>query len=158
MEITVSDESKPTTWKEVHGGDILNSHCHALVNTVNCVGVMGKGLALAFAKQYPDMLFDYKRKCRTKQVRPGVPYVYHVSPNQMIINFPTKDHWRRPSQIRWIEQGLKILRGCLREWGVKSIAIPALGCQNGGLNWKDVKPLIEKAMKDTVDVELYHPQ
>ena len=139
--------------------NIFDSNAHALVNAVNCVGVMGKGVALAFKKRYPDMFEDYVLRCRRKEVKPGVPYVYHCTINNLfIINFPTKQHWSNPSKLKWIRQGLQRLAEYIPKWHVRSIAIPALGCTNGGLSWENVYPLIVKWMFPlNIPLEIYAP-
>jgi O-acetyl-ADP-ribose deacetylase (regulator of RNase III) len=139
-------------------GDILRSQAQTLVNTVNCVGVMGKGVALAFRRAYPEMYRDYVARCRAGEVLPGRPYLYKTGTRRQIINFPTKGHWRSDSRISDVRGGLAVVRTHLSEWGIDSLAFPALGCGNGGLDWADVKPLIAEAFADTpIDVEVYEP-
>jgi O-acetyl-ADP-ribose deacetylase (regulator of RNase III) len=137
----------------------FESDAHVLVNTVNCVGVMGRGIALEFKKRYPEMYREYRIRCFEKNVRIGEPYIYKVSDEKWILNFPTKDHWKDPSRLEWIDAGMLYLVAHAREWGIRSIAIPALGCSNGGLNWKrDVLPLlVTRASALGVPVELYAP-
>jgi len=140
-------------------GDILKSKAQTLINTVNCVGIMGKGIAVEFKKLYPEMFEDYVKRCERHEVKPGIPYLYKASlfPPQ-IINFPTKSHWRAASRVEDIEKGLKILVEKYKEWGVKSIAVPPLGCGNGQLLWETVGPLIFKYLsKLDIPVELYAP-
>jgi O-acetyl-ADP-ribose deacetylase (regulator of RNase III)/uncharacterized protein YwgA len=140
-------------------GDILKSKTQTLVNTVNCVGIMGKGIAAEFKKLYPEMFEDYVRRCERHEIRHGVPYLFEASsfPPQ-IINFPTKSHWRAASRIEDIEKGLKILVAKYKEWGVKSIAMPPLGCGNGQLLWETVGPLIYRYLsKLDIPIELYAP-
>jgi len=139
-------------------GDLFESRAQALVNTVNCVGVMGKGVAEQFRKRYPAMFDDYKRRCERHAVRLGEPYPYRDVSGALIINFPTKDHWRASSRLSDIEAGLDYLAAHLEQWGVTSVAMPPLGCGNGGLEWHDVGPLIyRKLAKLPIDVELYAP-
>jgi len=139
-------------------GDILQSKAQTLVNTVNCVGIMGKGIALEFKKRFPEMFEDYAERCERKEVKPGVPYLYKTLLPPQIINFPTKDHWKSVSRIADIERGLKHLLSRYKEWGVTSLAIPPLGCGNGQLEWKAVGPLIYRyANKMDIPVELYAP-
>ena len=139
-------------------GNLLNSSSQTLVNTVNCVGAMGKGIALQFKKSYKPMYEDYRRRCQREEVKPGVPYLYRVNRNRMVINFPTKNHWRNKSELRWIETGLDLLVEQVKEWGVTSLAVPALGCGNGGLEWRVVRALMFKKL-GTLDipVEIYAP-
>lgn len=127
-------------------GEFFESKSYALVNTINCVGVMGRGIALEFKTRYPAYFQSYKKACDNKQVRPGTLHVYRKDNSAVLIGFPTKDHWRNPSKLEWIGSGLKSLRGLILELEIPSISIPALGCSNGGLNWSDVKPLIEKEL------------
>lgn len=139
-------------------GDLLGSRMQTLVNTVNCVGVMGKGIALQFKERYPAMFEDYKRRCDRKEVKLGEPYLYRESQHRFIINFPTKNNWRHSSCLADIESGLQYLAAHLAEWGVTSLAIPPLGCGNGGLNWDDVEPLIRRyLMPLNIPIEIYVP-
>lgn len=139
-------------------GDILQSKVQSLINTVNCVGIMGKGIALEFRKRFPEMYQDYVERCERKEVKPGVPYLYKTLLPPQIINFPTKDHWKSVSRISDIERGLEILVKQYREWGITSLAIPPLGCGNGQLEWKAVGPLIYRyASQMAIPVELYAP-
>jgi O-acetyl-ADP-ribose deacetylase (regulator of RNase III) len=139
-------------------GDILNSSMQTLINTVNCVGVMGKGISLGFKKKYPEMFKDYKKKCNEKQVRLGVPYIHKIPQGKWIVNFPTKDHWKKNSDLKDIENGLSYLVSQLKTWGVTSLAVPPLGCTNGGLKWADVFPLIQKYLYPTgILLEIYTP-
>ena len=143
-------------------GDIIMSDSQTIVNTVNCVGVMGKGLALQFKRGYPKMFENYLDRCDRKEVKPGVPYLYDNTGylHTKIINFPTKDHWKNPSRIEWIENGMELLSKQYKKWGVTSIAIPALGCGNGGLSWEVVSPLIYKYISKwdiDIHVAIYTP-
>jgi O-acetyl-ADP-ribose deacetylase (regulator of RNase III)/uncharacterized protein YwgA len=139
-------------------GDILQSKAQTLINTVNCVGIMGKGIALEFKKRFPEMFKDYAERCERKEVKPGVPYLYKTLFPPQIINFPTKDHWKSVSRIADIERGLQLLVTHNKEWGVTLLAIPPLGCGNGQLEWKAVGPLIYRyASKMDIPVELYAP-
>lgn len=144
---------------EILIGDIFNSKSQTLVNTVNCVGIMGKGIAAEFKKRYPEMAEDYLVRCQKGEVRPGVPYVSKSSLfAPQVINFPTKSHWRAASRVEDIEKGLKILVSKYKEWGVESIAMPPLGCGNGQLLWETVGPLIYKYLsKLDIPVKLYAP-
>jgi len=143
---------------EVKVGDILESRCHALVNTVNCVGVMGKGIALAFKKRYPVMFEDYANRCARGEVRLGHPYPYQGADGHIVLNFPTKDHWRSVSRLDDILEGLAHLRAHYREWGIESIAVPPLGCGNGQLEWEVVGPTLYRELsKLDIPVELFAP-
>jgi len=139
-------------------GDLFSSQAQTLVNTVNCVGIMGKGVAQEFKKRYPAMFEDYVARCARKEVRLGQPYLYKDPAGKLIINFPTKDHWRSPSRLSDVERGLDYFLLHYREWSIKSIAFPPLGCGNGGLHWSEVGPLIyEKLYRLSIDVEVYAP-
>lgn len=138
--------------------DILESKAQTLINTVNCVGVMGKGIALEFKARFPEMFEDYVRRCERNEVKPGIPYLYKRLFPPNIINFPTKDHWKSVSKISDIERGLKYLLSHYKEWDVRSLAIPPLGCGNGQLEWRTVGPLIYRyARQMDIPVELYAP-
>lgn len=139
-------------------GDILKSKAQTLINTVNCVGVMGKGIALEFKNQFPDMYDDYVQRCERNEVKPGIPYLFKTLFPPQIINFPTKDHWKSISKVSDIACGLKQLVEHYKEWGVTSLAIPPLGCGNGQLEWRVVGPLIYRFVKDMpIPVEMYAP-
>lgn len=139
-------------------GDILESTADAVVNTVNCVGVMGKGLALRFKQKFPDMYLDYVRRCDKGEVSLGHPYFYRAG-HRTIVNFPTKGHWKAASRLNDIANGLAELRRELSTTGLLSIAVPPLGCGNGGLEWRDVRPLIERHLGDlAVRVDLFVPE
>lgn len=139
-------------------GDMFESRAQALVNTVNCVGVMGKGVAEQFRKRYPAMFEDYKRRCEQKTVRLGEPYLYRDASGLAIVNFPTKGHWRSVSRLADIEKGLDHFAKHVADWGLTSVAMPPLGCGNGGLEWSEVGPLIFRKLHTLpLDVELYAP-
>lgn len=144
-------------------GDILSAQTQAIVNTVNCVGVMGRGIALQFKTQYPENYKAYAAKCKAQLVVPGEMFVYPtgetVAP-EYIINFPTKRHWRDKSRIEDIESGLVDLVTVIQQYAITSIAVPPLGCGLGGLDWRDVKPLINNFLGslDGVDVVVYEPR
>jgi O-acetyl-ADP-ribose deacetylase (regulator of RNase III) len=133
---------------EITRGNLIQTDAEALVNTVNCVGYMGKGIALQFKKAFPDNFKAYERACRANGIRPGKVFIFStgslVNP-RYIVNFPTKRDWRAKSQIEDIRIGLRSLVEEIRKLGISSVALPPLGCGLGGLNWKDVKPLIERA-------------
>lgn len=138
-------------------GNIFESNCSTIVNTVNCVGVMGKGIALEFKKRYPEMFKEYVVKCDRGQVKPGVPYVYKKN-EISILNFPTKDHWRSPSRLSYVIDGLDWFVSNYEQYDIKSIAFPPLGCGNGGLTWDVVGPIMyQKLSKLPIDVEIYAP-
>ena len=139
-------------------GDLFESQAQTLVNTVNCVGVMGKGVAAAFKQRFPAMFEDYRRRCERHAVRLGEPYLYRDASGALIVNFPTKDHWRSPSRLGDIERGLDHFVAHAAQWGVRSVAMPPLGCGNGGLEWSDVGPLIYRKLHALpLDVEVYAP-
>lgn len=139
-------------------GDLFATQAQTRVNTVNCVGIMGKGVAQKFKKCYPVMFEDYVERCARKQVRLGEPYVYRDHSGILIVNFPTKDHWRSPSRLADIERGLDYFVQHHAEWGVESVAFPPLGCGNGGLSWEEVGPLMfGKLRRLGIEVEVYAP-
>ena len=139
-------------------GDLFDSPAAAWVNTVNCVGVMGKGVAQEFKQRFPAMFDDYHVRCAAKQVRLGEPYLYRDASGRVIINFPTKGHWRSPSRLADIERGLDHFAAHAAQWGLTSVAMPPLGCGNGGLEWSEVGPLIWRKLHELpVDMELYAP-
>lgn len=139
-------------------GDILKSKAQTLVNTVNCVGIMGKGIALEFKNRFPEMFKDYVKRCERKEIRLAQPYVYKSLLGPQIVNFPTKEHWKSVSKVSDIEWALDFLLAHYKEWGITSIAIPPLGCGNGQLEWKVVGPLIYSRTKQMdIPVEIYAP-
>jgi O-acetyl-ADP-ribose deacetylase (regulator of RNase III)/uncharacterized protein YwgA len=139
-------------------GNLFESRAQTLVNTVNCVGVMGKGVAKEFKNRFPAMFEDYQSRCQRKAVRLGEPYLYVDASGSRIINFPTKGHWRAASRLADIERGLDYFVAHATEWGVASVAIPPLGCGNGGLEWAEVGPLIWRKLHGLpIEVELYAP-
>ena len=144
------------------GGSILRAPTQAIVNPVNCVGVMGKGLAKQFSNAYPDMVDDYREACRDGSLRLGQPVIHWVGGDQwpnIVVSFPTKDHWRHSSMLGPIIRGLHALHTTLTKEGVESVAIPALGCGLGGLEWADVLAAIEAEFSDSpLEVWVYHPQ
>lgn len=138
-------------------GDILQAHAEALVNTVNCVGVMGRGIALQFRKAFPENFKVYQSACLRKEVRPGRMLTVEtgiLTGPRYVINFPTKRHWRGNSRIEDIDAGLEALVREVRQRGIKSIAIPPLGCGLGGLDWNEVRPRIVRAFESLPDVEV----
>jgi len=144
-------------------GNMLNADAEALVNAVNCVGVMGKGIALQFKQAFRDNFQAYANACRKGDVKPGLMFIFPtdrmINP-KYIINFPTKRHWKEKSKIEYIEQGLNSLVTEIRRLGIKSIAIPPLGCGYGGLKWPVVHNLIETALAQLPDVHgiLFEPK
>jgi O-acetyl-ADP-ribose deacetylase (regulator of RNase III) len=133
-------------------GDILQSTDDAVVNPVNCVGVMGAGLAKQFRDKYPDMFADYKLACAKKEIKIGVMWIYYSGPDsQIIINFPTKKHWNDPSKLSYIHDGLISLKRTISYYHLKSISIPKIGAGLGGLDWVEVKAEIEKILGDYID-------
>jgi len=143
-------------------GNLLEDNADALVNTVNTVGVMGKGIALMFKEAFPENFKAYKKACDNKEVVLGKMFVtcsdQLIGP-KWIVNFPTKGHWRYPTRMEWVEKGLEDLKKFIIKNEIKSIAIPPLGAGNGGLNWCDVKPKIVKVIGslDDVQVTIYEP-
>lgn len=139
-------------------GNMFESQARTLVNTVNCVGVMGKGVAAEFKKRFPDMFKEYKAKCDAKQVLPGTPYFFGDFFGQSVVNFPTKSHWRSPSKLDDVVNGLERFTKNYKSWGIESVAFPPLGCGNGGLDWDIVGPLMYQTLsKLDIDVEIYAP-
>jgi O-acetyl-ADP-ribose deacetylase (regulator of RNase III)/uncharacterized protein YwgA len=139
-------------------GNMFESKAQTLVNTVNCVGIMGKGIAQEFKKRFPEMYKHYVEMCGIHQVKPGVPYHYKDIFGVSIINFPTKDHWRAMSRLDDVKKGLDIFVEKYKEWGIKSVAFPPLGCGNGGLEWETVGPVIyQKLLAVDIPVEIYAP-
>lgn len=133
---------------EEGSGNLLTADVDALVNTVNTVGVMGKGIALQFKRAYPANFAAYRAACGREEIRPGQMFVFDTGirgPRRYVINFPTKQHWKSDSRLEDISAGLDDLVRVVAERGITSIAIPALGCGNGGLDWQTVRPLIEQA-------------
>lgn len=138
-------------------GNLLDAPVEALVNTVNTVGVMGKGIALMFKEAFPDNFRAYEEACNRGDVRVGHVFVTEnarLEGPRWIINFPSKKHWRHPSKLEWITEGLADLRRVVIEKGIRSIALPPLGCGNGGLDWTEVRSEIEHALSSLEDVEV----
>lgn len=139
-------------------GDIFKSECQTLTNTVNCVGVMGKGIALGFRRKFPEMYEDYVSRCERKSVKLGQPYVYKNRIRPWVLNFPTKDHWRQGSSLSAIVDGFNTLNRNYRKWGITSLAVPPLGSGLGGLEWRVVGPTLYRELsKLDIPVELYAP-
>lgn len=143
-------------------GDLLLDDAEAIVNTVNCVGVMGRGIALQFKKQYPENFKVYEKACKQEAVVPGKMLVYetgNLTNPRFIINFPTKRHWRGASRIEDIEAGLKDLQNVIKENNIQTVAIPPLGAGLGGLDWNIVRRRIEESLSDlsSVDIRVFEP-
>ena len=143
-------------------GNILESNAEALVNTVNTVGVMGKGIALQFKKVFPNNFKLYKNACTQNEIGIGKLFVSEdINSNfikKIIINFPTKKDWRKPSEYSYIERGLTDLIQIIDKYNIKSVAIPPLGAGNGGLDWERVKQIIESKLSSLcVDIYIYEP-
>lgn len=144
---------------EFRRDNLLGANAEALVNTVNTVGVMGKGIALQFKKKFPENFKAYKRACDNKEVKIGRMLVFsfdRLTNPRYIINFPTKNHWREKSRLEYVSDGLDDLVREVRDLGIHSIAVPPLGCGNGGLDWEEeVRPLMEDAFTRIPDVTIY---
>ncbi len=139
-------------------GDMFQSTSQTLVNTVNCVGIMGKGVALEFKNRFPDMFKDYVERCNRGEVKLGQPYLYKSLFLPWTLNFPTKDHWRSVTNLQDIVRGLDYLLSHYKEWGITSLAVPPLGCGHGQLEWRIVGPTLYSYLsKMDVAVELYAP-
>lgn len=143
-------------------GDLLKADVEALVNPVNTVGVMGRGLALQFKRAFPDNFRAYAAACKAGEVAPGKMFIFETgrpTNPKFIVNFPTKRHWRNKSRLEDIEAGLGALVSHLTRLEIRSIAIPPLGCGLGGLPWSQVRPLIHEAFAKLaeVDVRIYEP-
>lgn len=138
-------------------GNIIEADAEVLVNTVNCEGFMGKGIALQFKKAFPENFKAYERACRAEEVQPGRMFVFSTGSMmnpKYIINFPTKRKWRESSRMEDIESGLAALVKEIRRLKVSSVAVPPLGCGHGGLDWRKVRPLIERAFTALPDVRV----
>ncbi len=146
------------TYKE---GNIFDARAEALVNTVNTVGVMGKGIALQFKYAFPENYKIYKAAAEKNEIVVGevqVVPVNNLNSVKFIVNFPTKNHWRNPSKLQWIKDGLSDLHDKIYLFNIKSIALPPLGCGNGGLEWNVIKPVIEEFLSDlNIDIIVYEP-
>lgn len=140
----------------VHG-NIFESHCQTLVNPVNCVGYMGKGLAKEFKRLSKPAFEDYSARCERGEVKPGAVYVYCLPNGRQILHFPSKRHWRAKSKIEDIRSGLEDIRARYRALNIKSMAMPAIGCGLGGLSWESqVRPLVEELISDLpIEIEVF---
>jgi O-acetyl-ADP-ribose deacetylase (regulator of RNase III) len=141
---------------KIKTGDIFKAEADAIINTVNCVGIMGRGIALQFKNAYPSNFKAYKTACDAEQVKPGRMFVFETGKftPRFIINFPTKRHWKGKSRIEDIESGLIALAEEIKSRGIKSVAIPPLGAGLGGLHWDDVLPRIRSALQDIHDIDV----
>ncbi|NBN72558.1 appr-1-p processing domain-containing protein [Proteus sp. G2618] len=142
---------------ELTQGNLLHANTEAIVNAVNCVGVMGRGIALQFKKAWPDNFKAYALACKNKELTPGVMFIYEIQKTtypRFIVNFPTKRHWRNASCIEDIEAGLIALVDEIKQRNIKSIAIPPLGAGLGGLEWSVVYEKIKSAMEPLADVHV----
>ena len=136
-------------------GSIFDSNCQAIVNTVNCKGFMGKGIALEYKYRFPDMFKDYAEKCSIHKIKVGQLELW-VQSTPWIINFPTKNDWKHPSKIEYIKKGLSFIVDNYKTWKIKSIAFPRLGSSHGGLNWSDVQKIMHQILSKTdLLVEIY---
>ena len=137
-------------------GDIFESPAQVIVNTVNTVGVMGKGLALAFKKRYPDMFEKYKQACDNNSLTIGKLMLFYEADHWLLL-FPTKEHWRNPSKLEYIEAGLQKFVRAYADKSITSVAFPRLGCGNGGLDWEKVRPLMDRYLSPLpIDIYIYH--
>ncbi len=138
-------------------GNIFESSCQTLVNTVNCVGVMGKGIAFEYRHRFPEMYLAYARMCAQARLRPGLLHLWTRS-TPWILNFPTKNDWKFPSKIKFIEDGLLKFADTYATKGISSIAFPELGTSSGGLEWRDVRVIMYKYLEPlpNLDIEIYH--
>lgn len=138
---------------------VFNTPAEVITNTVNCEGVMGAGLALEVSLRHPDLELEYQSRCQAGSVQIGRPYLFPVSgcPYRAVLNFPTKKHWRYPSRLEWIEQGLAYIAAHYRlaKPPITSLALPKLGCDKGGLDWAIVRPLIERELAALPGLTIY---
>lgn len=142
---------------EYKTGNIFNSNCECLVNPVNCYGVMGAGLAKQFARKYSVILNPYKRLCSSGELNPGTCKIIPVNKKSILL-FPTKDHWKNPSKLEYIDTGLQNFVKYYEDWQIKSVAFPMLGCGLGGLKKQDVLDLYEKHLYplfSDIKIEIY---
>lgn len=142
----------------VENGDIFKSKAQTWVNTVNTVGVMGKGIALGFKRRFPEMFEEYTERCKRKEVQLGRPYLYKREKDPWVLNFPTKEHWRQSANLAAIVEGLNHLERNYEQWAIKSLAVPPLGCGEGQLEWRVVGPTLYRHLKRLeIPVELFAP-
>lgn len=140
--------------KYIHEGTVFDAPVQTIVNTVNCVGVMGKGLALEVRRRFPPVYVKYRAACERGQVDIGKLQLVKT-PTLWVLNFPTKRHWQGPSKVSYIEKGLKKLISTYKRRRITSIAFPALGCGSGGLKWEDVRPTMEKYLSKLRGIDIY---
>jgi len=140
------------SYKEVKGS-IFNSKAQALVNTVNCIGVMGKGIALEFRRRYPEMFKEYQRVCEQGELQPGQILPYRDG-ETWILNFAIKNDWKQPSKVKWIESCLKEFVSSYRDMGIKSIAFPWMGAMNGGIPIEIIKEIMRNYLSDLTDIAI----
>ena len=140
------------TYCEIRG-NIFNSKAQAIVNTVNCVGIMGKGIALEFRRRYPDMFKEYQSSCEKGELKPG-NILYHEAENIWILNFVIKRDWRQPSEIEWIESCLEEFIKSYRDKGIKSVAFPWMGAMNGGLPIDQIKKIMRNSLCNIPDIDV----
>ena len=140
------------TYREIKG-NLFNSAAQALANTVNCVGVMGKGIALEFRRRYPEMFEAYRRDCEDERLSPGRIY-YYPTKGRLILNITTKRHWRYPSRMEWIESALGQFVREYREKDIRSVAFPLLGAESGKLRPQAVRGLMRRYLQPLVDIEI----
>ena len=140
---------------KVIDGNLFESNCQTIVNTINCFGVMGKGIALEYKKRFPDMFLRYKELCGKKLIRPGILWLYKAD-NKWILNFPTKDHWKNPSKIEYLESGLTKFLNTYKNKGITSIAFPLLGSSNSGIDPDLSLEVMKKYLSQCdIEVEIY---
>ena len=142
----------------IKNGNLIETDAEALVNTVNTVGIMGKGVALQFKKAFPDNFKAYEKAAKDSEIQIGKVFVIETGKftnPKYIINFPTKKHWRYPSRLEWVKEGLRDLHNFIVRNNIRSIAIPPLGCGNGKLKWAEVKPLIINSLADIADLKVF---
>ena len=136
---------------EFKTGNMFDQDCEYIINTVNCVGVMGKGVAFAFKNKYPEMFAEYKKECEVGNIDIGKPFIWKYKDMfepQIVINLPTKMHWKDPSTLVYIQNGLNWLRNYFENKPNSTVVMPALGCGNGGLDWDTVKNMIQESLED----------
>ena len=143
-------------------GNLLEADVEALVNTVNTVGIMGRGIALMFKERFPENFKAYEKACKDQEIRIGKMFVTENREfwgPKWVVNFPTKTHWRVKTRLEWIEEGLEDLIRVIREKNINSIAVPPLGCGNGGLDWSDVRPIVVAALDNVegLNAVVYEP-